>query len=91
MVSYLTGNDKGCTCKKSKPAKCARNNQPCTIRCACKDCKNPHYKHSTVALAPNPNNNSYQDHSPSESDTSDAEQLVEHEVEYDSDEYNLQI
>ena len=93
MVSYLTGNDKGCTCKKSKctSCKCARNNQPCTIRCACKDCKNPHNKHSTVAVAPNPNDNN-QDYSQSESDTSDAEQLlVEREVEYDSDEYDLQI
>ena len=37
MVSYLTSNDKRCTCKKSKrtSCKCARSTQPCTIRCAC--------------------------------------------------------
>ena len=59
--------------------------------CACKDCKNPHNKRSIVAVAPNPDKNN-QDYSHSESDTSDAEQLlVEREVEYDSDEYDLQI
>ena len=44
-VSYLTGTDKGCSCKKSKctsTCKCKNSKKPCTIQCACKDsCMNP--------------------------------------------------
>ena len=96
-VSFLTGTDKGCSCKKnnSTSCKCACNKQPCTIRCGCKDnCKNPYNKHSSAGLAPN-NDSQHQrqdSDSQSESDTSDTEQLlVEGEVQYDSDEYDLEI
>ena len=95
-VSFLTGTDKGCSCKKSSctSCKCARSKQPCAIRCGCKDnCKNPYNKPSSASITAVNNDNQYEDSdSQSESDSSDTEQLLfEGEVQYDSDEYDLEI
>ena len=97
-VSYLTGTDKGCSCKKSKctsTCKCKNSKKPCTIRCACKDsCINPYNGRTTSNIHPTPSQNQPERNSDeqSESACSDLEELlVEGEVEYNSDEYDMEL
>lgn len=89
VVSFLTGKDNGCSCRKSNctTCKCTQNNRACTIRCKCKqNCKNPYDDRTTLLSS---TNSHYQyEGSESESDLSDVEQvIVEEEIQYDIDEY----
>ena len=81
-VSYLTGTDKGCTCKRSKctsTCKCKTNKKSCTMRCACKDnCMNPFNNTSSTSTNPVPNQDQMDvdSNSHSDSESSEAEQLT---------------